>query len=133
MSFLTGKINYAALYLLTLMSLVNGDMVRDLWPRCIGRPIDDDTTMDDLAEWQILPNTFDGMCETMEVTNAGRDSSGANRHRLVYSRRTSDIGEDNTLYEVCLRLQGTVCNSKIGPLGDWNGYVVVLDDMSIDE
>lgn len=96
-------------------------MVRDLWPRCLGRPIDDDSTIDELADWQLLPATFDGICDALDLVNAGLDTNGAVRHKLVYSKRVTGVTDDRNLYEVCLRLQGSIQSCKIGPLGDWNG------------
>lgn len=96
-------------------------MVRDLWPRLTGRPVDDDKMVEDLAEWQLIPITFDGICDAVDIFNAGKDSTGATRHRLVYRKRAA-VPEEGSLYEVCLRLQGIVHQSSIGPLGDWNGY-----------
>lgn len=74
--------------------------------------------MEDLEAWKLIPITFDGICESLEIINAGKDSSGANRHRLVYKKR---LDEEDKLCEVCLRIQGSVRAGRIGPLGDWNG------------
>lgn len=93
-------------------------MARDLWPRLLGRPIDELCGMEELEEWQLIPVTFDGICDAVEIVSAGKDTTGANRHRLVYKKR---LDNENKLCEVCLRLQGTVHSSRIAPLGDWNG------------
>lgn len=87
--------------------------------------MDDTSYMKELPDWQLIPTTFDGICDSVEVAAAGTDSSGAHRHQLVYKNKPSEDSTEDALYEVCLRVQGSVKYSKIGPLGDWNGYVIV--------
>lgn len=104
--------------LLTRSYTVEDNLTRDLWPRLCGRPIDDDRGVDALEDWMLLPITFDGICDALELINVGKDHTGANRHRLVYKKR---LDREEKLFEVCIRLQGAVHSSRIGPLGDWCG------------
>lgn len=94
-----------------------GEMVRDLFPNAIGRPLIDDVTYASASPWQLVPDSFDEICNWADVISVGRDSTGSLRYKLVYKTE----GDDQNRLEVRLRLQGFLSNAAIGPLGDWNG------------
>ncbi len=91
-------------------------MVRDLWPRLMGRPIREQAEENTFADWELVPESFSGVCEWAQVILAEEDNSLGMQHRLVYKHR-----DGKELFEVCVRAQGFVKCQSIGPLGNWNG------------
>ncbi len=123
MSFLTSKclISHSRNLFLRAVSkfVVGTDTIRDLWPE-IGRPLNDISLEEEqLEEWQLVPDTFSGVCNWAELVMDEGECSLGKRHRLVYKHRDGEA-----LFEVCIRAQGYVDKHSLGPLGNWNGYVV---------
>ncbi|PSR80266.1 hypothetical protein PHLCEN_2v6781 [Hermanssonia centrifuga] len=84
----------------------------------MGRPIQDITLDDDsTVDWQLVPDSFGGVCNWAEVIKDEEDCSLGTRYRLVYKHR----GENDMLHEVCIRAQGFVKTQTLGVLGNWNG------------
>ncbi|EKM51730.1 uncharacterized protein PHACADRAFT_31548 [Phanerochaete carnosa HHB-10118-sp] len=101
--------------------LIGADgLLRDQWPRFVGRPLLDDLDADTAESWQMVPVSEHDLGLWAKVVGAGQDTTGCKRFRLVYKTK-DDIQGFNRPSEVRLRLQGVVKKWELGPLGDWEG------------
>ena len=53
-----------SLFLTHLLAVAEDEMLRDLWPRFIGRPLMDDLQVFDAPPWQLVPRTAEEFATT---------------------------------------------------------------------
>lgn len=105
----------------------NGGLLRDLWPASLGRSAADTTTLNDLQQWQIMPATFDDLCDWAEVDvdPTAPKVLGAGGPRtafaLLWSPTVRPDAVGNRRHRVLLRLHGLLAAFCIQPLGNWKG------------
>jgi hypothetical protein len=96
--------------------------VRDSWPDGCGRvPNTESSNLEDMNDWEIVPDTFQEMCD-WAVVGCKRTTEGTDRARnriLLY--RELEERPSGVKHGVTLRLQGFIQSCDLRPLGNWDG------------
>ncbi|KAH9925076.1 hypothetical protein B0H21DRAFT_700938 [Amylocystis lapponica] len=99
-------------------------MTRDLWPRGIGRPLQDRLTAQNMPaedRWKLVGTELHEICEWAVVDcPESTNNNGAPQHVLTYCPELTPA-TPNASVQVVLHLQGFVKVCKLAPLGNWNG------------
>jgi hypothetical protein len=74
--------------------------------------------------WQLVPVTFEDMCDWAYVSTNNISPDQTRRHLVLY--RGLDMTEESVVYPVMFRVQGFIEHAKLTALGDWNGCIHIL-------
>jgi hypothetical protein len=100
----------------------DGGLLRDSWPNGSGRVPDSDQPEDEvMMDWQVVPDTYQEICDWAVVGSKHPSDSGDRARNKVLLYRELDQGEAGLMHGVTLRLQGFVKSCDLRPLGNWDG------------
>lgn len=72
-----------------------------------------------------MPVTFEEICDWAYVSVSKVSNDQTRRHLVLY--RSPEATLDLVVYPVTLRVQGFIERAKLIALGDWDGYVAIID------
>jgi hypothetical protein len=73
-----------------------------------------------LEDWQIVPTSFEGICEWVYILHNPQSIEGSRSYLLLY-KSPGETANPEFVYPVTLRIQGIIKSCNIAPLGSWNG------------
>lgn len=107
-----------------LPPLAGGKPVVSLWPNGLARA--DSIDISKHEQWQLVPDSFDAICDWADVVQDVSQEHVRGLHVVVYNSALLGDGSLACLKRVVVHMQGFVEHIDVGPLGDWNGLVETL-------
>jgi hypothetical protein len=89
------------------------------WPKPLDKRIELVDGTDEPKFWQVVPTTFEEMCDWAYVSMNKISNDQTRRHLVLY--RNPEVTHGSVVYPVTLRVQGFVERAKLTALGDWDG------------
>ncbi|KAH7908093.1 hypothetical protein BJ138DRAFT_1208189, partial [Hygrophoropsis aurantiaca] len=97
-----------------------GILIRDLWPDGISESLQLENPNTDIAEWQVVPFTYEETCDWAHVVADVNASDRTHAHLLLYKSPNFDDIQPNEVFPVTIRVQGFLGRFNLSPFGTWN-------------
>jgi hypothetical protein len=92
-------------------------LVKEIWPTPFVDVVDK-TERKDLEDRQIVPLTFEDICNWAYVRRNVSSTDHTRAYHLLYKMPTNDVKD---IFPIVLRVQGILSRFKLSVLGNWNG------------